>query len=246
MKSITEAILKKDTSTLDSPIEKYKLCLDKPEYLEKVETIHQPGGVKIEALYFKYNTFSLWNIITIDFDKWEEMGLSKSFMIRGGEDNYYRQFIQPISKNKSIKEYYIISDQNLHICLPKGGFQLKKCEFGENVSILPEFEDRDNFLVVGVIDEDTKEVVKKWNLSKSPVDLYTPQPKSNVKFTFGVKFKITEEHYRLNGKFLGKLVDWMEGDYKMMYTGIQKAHMYGDSEYNIKNYKYTYELHDLT
>lgn len=247
MKSITEAILKKDTSTLDAPIEKYKLCLDKPEHLEKVEIINQPGGIQMVALYFKPYTFKLWNIITIDFDKWEDMGLSKYFMIRGGEDNYYRQIIQPLSKNKFIKEYYIGSDQNLMVCLPKGGgFQLKNCKFGDNVSILPEFEDSDDFLVAGVIDEDTKEVVKKWDLKKHPVDIYTPNPKSNVRFIFGVKFKITEENYRLNGKFLGKLVDWMEADYDMMYEGIQKAHMYGDSKYDIKKYKYTYGLHDLT
>lgn len=246
MLNITEAILKRNTSTLNDPFEKCKLCLDKPEYLEKVEVITPPGGEPTVALYFKSYTFKYWNVITIDFDKWEDMGLSKSFMIMGGEDNYYRQMIQPLSKRNFIEGYTIYADHNLHICLPKGGFQLRKCTFKGTVCVVPEFEDSDNFLVVGVIDEDTKEVVKKWDLKKSPVDIYTPNPKSNVKFTFGVKFKITEENYRLNGKFLGKLVDWMEADYKMMYAGTQKTHMYGKSEYDIKNYKYTYDLYDLT
>lgn len=246
MLKISEAIIKKSTSTLDSLEDRYKLCIDQPEQLEKVEIIQQPGGIQMVALYFKPYTFKLWNIITIDFDKWEEMGLSETFMIRGGEDSYYRQHIQPISKKKSIEGYDINTDQNLIICLPKGGFQLKKCKFGDRVRILPEYEDMDDFLVVGTINEDSKEIVKKWNLSKSPVDLYTPHPKSNVGFIFGVKFEITDENYRLNSKYLGNLVDWMEADYKMMYNGIQKAHTYGVSNYDIKKYKYTYDLYDLT
>lgn len=237
MKSIAEAILKKDTSTLDSPIEKYKVCLDQPNLLEKVEGT---------TLCFSDGAFKRENVITIDFDRWEEMGLPKQFTIEGVGDNYGRQRIRPISKKKSVEGYNIYKSLgNLLICLPKGGFQIKNSKFGEGVYVVPEYEDGDDFLIAGVINEDTKEVTKKI-LTKNPVDTYTPRPKSGVQFLFGIKFEITEENYRLNGKYLGKFVDWMDYEYNMMYLGVGKIHTFGESPYDPKKYPYTYDLYDLT
>ena len=96
MKTITEAILKRNTNILDDLTEKVRICLDRPDSLDKVE-IARPD---ILQLHFQRNTFGSGKTITIDFDEWEDMGLSKKCMIRGGEGLHDRQFIIPFSKNK--------------------------------------------------------------------------------------------------------------------------------------------------
>ena len=91
MLNITEAITKRSTAVMDAPIEKYKVCLDQPNLLEKVEGT---------TLCFSDGAFKRENVITIDFDRWGEMGLPKQFTIEGVGDNYGRQRIRPISKKK--------------------------------------------------------------------------------------------------------------------------------------------------
>ena len=75
--------------------------------------------------------------------------------------------------------YNFFSDKSLRICLPKEGFQLKNCKFGDSTYVVPDFVDSEDFLIAGIINEDTKQLTKKL-IKKSPVDSYTPRPQGKV------------------------------------------------------------------